>query len=162
MNLNTIVSNTACADPQLDQAVWRAVLGQDADIAWNPFAATAPATSVRDMLTLKQGTTMFRDAAATSGGGNTNGNAAWKKNREYDFNPALTYATAVRLANVATIRSNVFAVWITLQIEDSSSNATPPRIHRMFAIVDRSIPVASQPGRTLNVRESIRLQRFLE
>jgi hypothetical protein len=162
VNLNTIVSNTACADPQLDQAVWRAVLGQDANIAWNPFAATAPATSVRDMLTLKQGTTMFRDSAATSGGGNTNGNANWKKNREYDFNPALTYATAVRLANVATIRSNVFAVWITLKVTDSTTSFAAPSYHRLFAIVDRSVPVGFNAGEPLNARDTIRLQRFLE
>jgi hypothetical protein len=162
VNLNTIVSNTACADPQLDQAVWRAVLGQDANIAWNPFAATAPATSVRDMLTLKQGTTMFRDTAATSGGGNSNGNAAWKKNREYDFNPTLTYATAIRLANVATIRSNVFAVWITLKVTDRTTSFAAPSYHRLFAIVDRSVPVGFNAGESLNARDTIRLQRFLE
>jgi len=162
VNLNTIVSNTNCADPQLDQAVWRAVLGQDASVAWNPFATTGPATSVRDMLTLKQAPTIFRDTASTSGAGNTNGNAAWKKNREYDFNPALTYATAIRLANVATIRSNVFAVWITLKVTDRSTSFAPTSYHRLFAIVDRSVPVGFQSGAPLNARDTIRLERFLE
>jgi hypothetical protein len=138
------------------------VLGQDANIDWNPFVTTAPATSIRDLLTLKQGTTMFRDTAATSGGGKTNGNASWKKNREYDFNPALTYATAVRLANVATIRSNVFAVWITLKVTDRATSFAAPSYHRLFAIVDRSVPVGFNAGETLNARDTIRLQRFLE
>jgi hypothetical protein len=161
VNLNTILSNTSCTDPQLDQAVWRAVLGQDATVAWNSFA-TSPATSIRDMLTLKQATTIYRDTAATSGGGNSNGNANWKKNREYDFNPALTYATAIRLANVATIRSNVFAVWITLKVTDRTSSFTAPAYHRLFAIVDRSVPVGFQSGAPLNARDTIRLQRLLE
>jgi hypothetical protein len=32
----------------------------------------------------------------------------------------------------------------------------------MFAIVDRSIPVGFSKGETLNARDTIRLQRFLD
>ena len=165
VNLNTVLENKNCADPQLTNAVWWAVIGQDAGIAWNPFVAQSAATSVRDMLTLKQGTTMYRDTTgtATSGGnnGSNNGNS-WKKNRAYDFNPALAYATATRLANVATVRSNVFAVWITLKTTDRTNGFGTPVYHRMFAIVDRSIPVGFNAGEPLNARDVIRLQRFLE
>ena len=111
------------------------------------------------MLTLKQGTVMFRDTTGVASA--TNGNSK-KKNRAYDLNPALTYSTAIRLANVATIRSNVFAVWVTLKTIDRSANAAPPTYHRTFAIVDRSIPVGYNAGETLNARDTIRLQRFLE
>lgn len=68
---------------------------------------------------------------------------------------------ANRLASMATIRSNVFAIWITLEVTDSAPDAGPPTCHRMFAIVDRSIPVDYQEGRTTDVRKTIRLQRFL-
>jgi len=66
-----------------------------------------------------------------------------------------------RLASVATVRSNVFAVWITLEITDSAPTAAPPSLHRLFAIIDRSIPVDYAEGENRNVRETIRLRRFL-
>jgi hypothetical protein len=68
---------------------------------------------------------------------------------------------ANRLAAMATIRSNVFAIWITLEVTDSAPDAGPPTCHRMFAIIDRSIPVDYQEGRTTDVRKTVRLQRFL-
>lgn len=159
VNLNTVLDNNNCTDSQLNDAVWWSVLGQDATVGWSPFAGNQSATSIRDMLTLKQGTVMFRDTAGEASA--TNGNSK-KKNRAYDLNPALTYSTAIRLANVATIRSNVFAVWVTLKTIDRSANAAPPTYHRTFAIVDRSIPVGYNAGETLNARDTIRLQRFLE
>jgi hypothetical protein len=170
VNLNTVAQNTKCSDTQLSDAVWWAVLGQDAGVAWNPFASVSPAKTVREMLTLKQATTMFRDTATVSSGttgktnngtGSSNGNS-WKKTRAYDMNPALAYATAIRLANVATIRSNVFAVWITLKTTDRSSTFGTPTYHRSFAIIDRSIPTGYNAGEPLNARDVIRLQRFLE
>lgn len=86
---------------------------------------------------------------------------------------ALTDATCVNIAttkrvdarllsNVATVRSQVFAIWITVKIEDTAPSADPPSYHRLFAIVDRSIPVGYRPGHNLNVRDTIRLQHFLE
>jgi hypothetical protein len=79
-----------------------------------------------------------------------------------DDNDFFRYARAIRLSNAATIRSHVFAVWITLRITDTSPAASAPVYRRMFAIVDRSIPVGFAPGETLNVRDTIRLQRFLD
>jgi len=69
---------------------------------------------------------------------------------------------ANRLASVATVRSNVFAVWITVEITDSAATAAPPSMHRMFAIVDRSIPVEYAVGENRNVRDTIRVRRFLD
>jgi hypothetical protein len=79
-----------------------------------------------------------------------------------DRNPFFAYAQAIRLANTATIRSQVFAVWITVKITDDSPNAPSPVTKRMFAIIDRSIPVGYAPGQDLNVRDTIRLKRFLD
>lgn len=70
---------------------------------------------------------------------------------------------ANRLASIATVRSNVFAVWITLEITDSSPTAAVPSRHRLFAIVDRSIPVNYLgEGQNSDVRETIRLKRFIK
>jgi hypothetical protein len=79
-----------------------------------------------------------------------------------DRNPFFAYAQSIRLANTATIRSQVFAVWITVKITDDSPNAPSPVTKRMFAIIDRSIPVGYAPGQDLNVRDTIRLKRYLD
>jgi hypothetical protein len=79
-----------------------------------------------------------------------------------DRNPFFAYAQAIRLANTATIRSQVFAVWITVRITDDSPNAPSPVTKRLFAIIDRSISVGYAPGLDLNVRDTIRLKRFLD
>jgi hypothetical protein len=71
---------------------------------------------------------------------------------------------ANRLASVATVRSNVFAVWITVEVQDSSLTANSPTCHRLFAIVDRSIPVdyrEGENGEGNGVRQTIRVKRFL-
>ena len=68
---------------------------------------------------------------------------------------------ANRLASMATVRSNVFAVWITLEVDDSSPAADSPTCHRLFAIVDRSIPVDYREGENTDVRQAIRVKRFL-
>jgi len=68
---------------------------------------------------------------------------------------------ANRLASVVTVRSNVFAVWVSLEITNSAVTAGPPTCHRLFAIVDRSIPVEYVAGENKDVRQTIRLVRFL-
>jgi hypothetical protein len=157
VNLNTIVSNTGCADPQRDNAVWWATLGRDAAVSLDEFQAAGPATSIDAMLTLMQSPAIYVDSAADAG---VKGNS-WKKNRQYDLDPLAAYATAIRLANVATIRSHVFAVWITLRIRDTSPGGIDT-FHRLFAIVDRSRPVGYTNGQDLNVRDTIRVIRFLQ
>lgn len=157
VNLNTIVSNTGCADAQRDNAVWWATLGPDAAVSLDEFRAAGPATSIGDMLTLMQGQGLYLDSAAAAG---VKGNS-WKKNRPYDLNPQTAYTTAIRLANVATVRSHVFAVWVTLRVRDSSPGGDDS-YHRLFAIIDRSRPVGFSVGQDLNVRDTIRVLRFLE
>jgi hypothetical protein len=68
---------------------------------------------------------------------------------------------ANRLASLATVRSNVFAVWITIEVDDSAATAGDPTCYRLFSIVDRSIPVNYKQGENTNVHETIRLKRFL-
>lgn len=156
VNLNTIVSNTNSADPQRDDAVWWATLGPDAAVSLAEFRAGGPATSIDEMLTLMQGQGLYLDSAAATG---VKGNS-WKKNRQYDMNSQAAYTTAIRLANVATVRSHVFAVWVTVRVRDTSPGGDS--YHRLFAIIDRSRPVGFSVGQDLNVRDTIRVLRFLE
>ncbi len=157
LNFNTIVPNTGCDNPEQDNAVWWAALGPDAAVSFEDFAAGGPATSIRDLLTLMQDEGIYLDTAAAAG---VKGNS-WKKNRPYELDPSAAYATAIRLGNIATVRSHMFAVWITLRIRDTSVGGSES-YRRLFAIVDRSRPVGFSPGQDLNVRDTIRILRFVE
>jgi|GEM_PF-5588977 len=70
-------------------------------------------------------------------------------------------ATANRMASAATVRSNVFAIWITLEVKDGAITSNSTTYHRLFAIVDRSIPVIFVAGENRDVTKTIRLKRFL-
>lgn len=76
-------------------------------------------------------------------------------------NPMHRLYTAGRLANVATNRSNLFAIWVTLR-EQVPTDPDSVRYHRAFYIVDRSIPVGFEPGKDHNVRDTILLRRIIE
>jgi hypothetical protein len=77
------------------------------------------------------------------------------------FNPVHTIYTATRLANTATIRSNVFAVWITLR-ESVAGDPDSVKYHRGFYIFDRSIPVAHEAGKDHNVWDAVLMRRIIE
>jgi hypothetical protein len=129
------------------------------DFVSNGNGGNKPAKSVQEMLTLMQDDAIYIDTKVETSPP-SRGNSK-KKNRPYDLNPAAAYTTAIRLANVATIRSHVFAVWITLRVRDTSPGGIDS-YHRLFAIVDRSRPVGFAEGRDLNVRDTIRVLRYLE
>ena len=81
------------------------------------------------------------------------------------LNPAHAYHTAIRLSSLATHRSHVFGIWITLRTIDTVPGGGVDRetvsLHRMFLLYDRSRPVAFEPGRDHNVRDGIILERVL-
>jgi len=98
-------------------------------------------------------------------------------------NPYFRYQVLQRLGNLATTRSNVYAVWITVgyfEVVDPpvSDPAVYPdgfalgaelgtdtgdiKRHRAFFIYDRSIPVGFQRGRDLNAERGLLLSRFIE
>lgn len=125
--------------------VWKELIGDSS--ANNPFAPTSegagsPAKTGLDLITPE----LVFDTQTYA---------------EWDIR-SIRHPQARRLGGIGTNRSQVFAVWITLRMTDDSANAEPPSFHRLFAIVDRSIPVGYSPGQNLNVRDAIRLQRFLE
>ena len=115
-----------------------------------------------------------------------------------DRNPFFRYRNLIRLANLVTCRSNVYAVWITVgffEVTPVRSDTVPPAVqamltspddlrlfypdgwiigpelgsdtgqikrHRMFFIVDRTIPVGFERGRNHNVDKAILVKRFIE
>ncbi len=77
-----------------------------------------------------------------------------------------------RLGNLTTTRSNVFAVWITVGYFEVTANGLPDRElgsdtgttkrHRSFYVIDRSIPVAFEPGADHNVDDAVLVRRRIE
>jgi hypothetical protein len=135
----------------------------------NPTVPAIPAISVGQPEAARQAATPAGSTLAMLSVGGTSTSAISFQNffvsgslAPRDRNPFFAYAQAIRLANTATIRSQVFAVWITVRITDDSPNAPSPVTKRMFAIIDRSIPVGYAPGQDLNVRDTIRLKRYLD
>jgi len=97
--------------------------------------------------------------------------------RHSDRNAFFSYQGMQRLSNLVTTRSNVYALWITIgyfEYEFSSANnrwelgqevgldtGTVTR-NRAFYIIDRSIPVAFDPGQNHNVDKCVLVRRFVE
>jgi len=145
-NVNTIISGTDGGAPGPDDVIWTTLIG---GTATNPFAST-PAKTIAELVAA---------SPVTSG---TIKRESFPSTDPRGRNPFFEYSFASRLANTATIRSQVFAVWITVRVTDDSPNAPPPITRRLFAIIDRSIPVGYKPGEDLNVSDCIRLKRYLD
>ena len=160
VNLNTVS----------DQRVWEATVlrggtatSGTSTFGWtnsslgHPGAAAQPAMSMLQMLALKGGSTSKTVVVdLTDPGPDPAGN------------PQFQYLTAGRLANVATTRSHVFAVWVTVGYFDPATgqelgaDTGDIRRHRGFYIFDRSIPVAYETGKDHNVRDAILLRRIIQ
>lgn len=149
VNLNTITSDD----------VWNAVVAgplATSGTTANPVKTrtganfvTKPAKTMLDVLALTaSGTTAIKD---------TNLALTAIQNR----NPLHEIYTATRLANTATTRSNVFAIWVTVR-ESIAGDPDSVKLHRGFYIVDRSIPVAYDPGQDHNVWDCVVLRRIIE
>ena len=88
-------------------------------------------------------------------------------------NPYTILYPAMRLSDVTTAQSNVFAVWITVGYfaSDASGHSVgnekglddgTVRRYRAFYLIDRSIPVGFRQGEELNAREAILMRTLLE
>jgi hypothetical protein len=97
--------------------------------------------------------------------------------RHTNRNAYFTYQALQRLSNLVTSRSNVYALWLTVgyfEYEYSTANgrwelgqevgldAGTVKRHRAFYIIDRTIPVAFEPGQNHNVDKCVLLRRFIE
>lgn len=96
-------------------------------------------------------------------------------NQYDDFrrNPYFQNQPTTRLENLLTTRSNVYAIWITVGFfevnpatgtlgKELGSDTGEVERHRAFYMVDRSIPVAYEPGENHNVDRAILVRRFIE
>jgi hypothetical protein len=93
--------------------------------------------------------------------------------RNSDRNAFFSYQAMQRLSNLVTCRSNVYAIWITIGYfeydptngqlgqEVGIDTGTVTR-NRAFYIIDRTIPVAFDPGQNHNVDKCVLLRRFIE
>jgi len=96
-------------------------------------------------------------------------------------NPYFRFQAHTKVNNLLTGHSNVFAIWITVgyfELEPTNVSPINPdgfrlgrevgsetgdvRRHRAFYMVDRSIPVAYEPGENHNVDRCILLRRVIE
>ena len=101
--------------------------------------------------------------------------------RDSDRNPYFRYQPIYRIGNLVSASSNVYAVWITVgffEAEPTNNTAVHPDGYRLaqevgsdtgdikrqraFYIIDRSIPVAFEPGLNHNVDRAVVLRRFIE
>lgn len=77
-----------------------------------------------------------------------------------------------KLGNLVTTRSSVFAIWITVGYfevdeygrlgEEVASDSGEVKRNRGFYIVDRSIPVAFEPGKNHNVDKAVLVRSIIE
>lgn len=96
--------------------------------------------------------------------------------RDADKDAAFRMQTISRLNNSVTVRSNVYAIWVTVgyfQWQDDDNDGvedfpeelrevTPRNRNRGFYIFDRSIPVAYERGEDHNVQDAILLRRIIQ
>jgi hypothetical protein len=81
------------------------------------------------------------------------------------------YQRAMRLSNLATDQSNVFAMWVTVALfeydpvtgfgKEYVNTAGEPERERAFYIIDRTVPVGFLPGEDLNSDRAIILKRTI-
>jgi hypothetical protein len=147
VNANTIITGIG----PTDSIVWAALVSNTTAV--NPFVTASLSTPARSISQL---------LALSTSGTQQLAMPALPDTDPRGLNPFLAASLPIRLANTATVRSNVFAVWITVRITDDSPNPPSPVTKRLFAIVDRSIPVGYLPNQDLNVRDTIRLKRYLD
>ena len=89
------------------------------------------------------------------------------------------YDMRQRMGNLVTTRSSVFAIWITVGYfemnadgslktnadqtgREMGSESGQIQRHRGFFIVDRSIPVAFEPGKNHNVDRAVLVRSIIE
>jgi len=166
VNLNTVTAtdvwNAVVAGPLVKDPSAALPEPQPIKTIANAAFGTTPAQSMTALLALSGSATAAQPPAEDD----TNLTADLKAAKALNASQGLY--TATRLSNAATTRSHLFGVWITLREAVNPGTATEPsdpdtvRYHRAFYIIDRSIPVAHEPGRDHNVWDAVLLRRVIE
>ena len=92
--------------------------------------------------------------------------------RDFESSPVFRNELRQRLSATTTTRSSVFAIWITIGYfevdaggrvgaEIGTDDGTVRR-NRAFYMVDRSIPVACEPGKNHNVDQAVLVRTIIE
>jgi hypothetical protein len=161
--------------------IWRAIQGDvilresaDGKIAEDPDESlVSPADQARDWPdadSATDGIQPFEDAFSvlSSSVGIDNFTEDY---RDADKDAAFRMQTISRLNNSVTVRSNVYAIWVTVgyferQVNQNGAEVlievTPRNRNRGFYIFDRSIPVAYERGEDHNVQDAILLRRIIQ
>ena len=167
--------------------IWRAIQGDvilrasaDGKIAEDPDESlVSPADQARDwpddLIPTTDGKQPFEDAFSvlSSSIGIDNFTDPY---RNADKDAAFRMQTISRLNNSVTVRSNVYAIWVTVgyfQWQDDDNDGikdfpeelievTPRNRNRGFYMFDRSIPVAYERGEDHNVHDAILLRRIIQ
>jgi len=102
---------------------------------------------------------------------NTYNNAAPMFSTTTEANAFGYHQRNMRLPNLISNQSNLFAVWITVSLYEYDpiqgfgneyvDERGEPKMERMFYIIDRTIPVGFKPGENLNTDRTILYQRKL-
>jgi hypothetical protein len=96
-------------------------------------------------------------------------------------NPYFYYQSLIRMSTTTTTRSNTYAIWITVgkfEAESVAKSDVYPdgyrlgaelgwdtgnvERHRAFYMIDRTIPVACQPGQINNIHRAIMVSRLID
>ncbi len=86
--------------------------------------------------------------------------------------PFAEYLPMMRLANLTTMRSNVFAVRVTVGFfefdpstglgQEYLENEGRSKRHSAFYVIDRSVPVGYREGQDLNTEKCVLMRRIIE
>ncbi len=88
-------------------------------------------------------------------------------------NAAFRYQAYQRMQNLTTNQSNVYAIWLTVGYfevspetgelgQEMGLDTGDVKRHRGFYVIDRSVPVAFEPGKNHNVDKTVVLRRIIE
>jgi hypothetical protein len=94
-----------------------------------------------------------------------------EEEKDVKRNAFTRYQRAMRLSNLATDQSNVFAMWVTVALfeydpvtgfgKEYLNSAGEPERERAFYIIDRTVPVGFLPGEDLNSDRAVLLKRTI-
>jgi hypothetical protein len=123
----------------------------------NPFGPSGSAAPAANLLTV------LTKIKADSTDNSSNWPQELQAARDHGQDAFFRYDMPLRMANLVTTRSNVFAIWVTIgYFDDSGQEIEPKRRNRAFYIFDRSIPVGYEAGKDHNARDAVLLRRIIQ
>jgi hypothetical protein len=152
----TTTSGSA-VQPPFTPPLWNLASPQNPFSASSTGTASGTATPAADLLTI------LNRIKSDSTDNTSNWPHELQAARDHGQDAFFRYDMAIRMSNLVTTRSNVFAIWVTIgYFDDSGQEIEPKRRNRAFYIFDRSIPVGYEAGKDHNARDAILLRRIIQ